>query len=117
MTGGIHHLYVETHNWGKSVAFWQALGFTLEEDRGTSGLLRPSAGGPYVYLAEVPASRAPRMELYLTAEGEGEPGQPVEVIAPFSDTHWGTREMTVRDPDGRTLKLEARGGRDRATSD
>ena len=104
---GIHHVYVETHNWAKSVAFWQALGFTLEEDRGTSGLLRPKAGGPYVYLAEVPASRTPALELYLSSDGTA-PGRPVEVVAPFADTHWGTREMVVRDPDGRTVKLEAR---------
>jgi hypothetical protein len=41
----IHHIYVGTHNWGKSVAFWRALGFELEEDRGkTSALLRPRGG-------------------------------------------------------------------------
>ena len=106
---GIHHVYVETHNWGRSVAFWRALGFSLDEDRGTSGLLRPRDGGPYVYLAEVPATRAPVMELYLSASGEAAPPAPVAVVAPFADTHWGTREMAVRDPDGRTLKLESRG--------
>ena len=21
---GIHHVYIETHDWGKSLAFWQA---------------------------------------------------------------------------------------------
>jgi hypothetical protein len=26
----------------------------------------------------------------------------VEVVSPFEGTHFGTREMTVRDPDGRT---------------
>ena len=25
----------------------------------------------------------------------------------FEDTHYGTREMTVRDPDGRTWNLQA----------
>lgn len=114
---GIHHVYVETHNWGKSVAFWQALGFTLDEDRGTSGLLRSSGGGPYIYLAEVPASRAPRLELYLAATDGTAPGAPVEVVTPFADTHWGTREMVVRDPDGRTLKLQLSGAGERATSD
>lgn len=109
VTTGIHHIYVETHNWGKSVAFWKALGFTLDEDRGTSGLLRPRDGGPYVYLAEVPVSQAPAMQLYLSARAAVAPGHPVEVVAPFADTHWGTREMAIRDPDGRTLKLEARG--------
>jgi catechol 2,3-dioxygenase-like lactoylglutathione lyase family enzyme len=105
---GIHHVYVETHDWSKSLAFWKALGFELDEGHGTSGRLRARSGGPYIYLAEVAATRAPVIELYLAATGEALPSQPVEVIAPFADTHWGTREMAVRDPDGRTLKLESR---------
>ena len=105
----IHHIYLETHNFGKTAKFWQVLGFTLDEDRGTSGLLRPASGGPYVYVAEVPTTRRPTMELYLDADSEAVPGSPAEVVAPFADTHWGTREMAVRDPDGRTLKIESRG--------
>jgi uncharacterized glyoxalase superfamily protein PhnB len=31
----------------------------------------------------------------------------VEVVTPFEDTHWGTRTMTVRDPDGRPWILQA----------
>ena len=108
MSEGIHHVYVETHNFGKTAKFWQSLGFTLDEDRGTSGLLRPRDGGPYVYVAEVAPGKTPVVELYLAVRDEATPGAPVEVVAPFAATHWGTREMTVRDPDGRTLKLEAR---------
>jgi catechol 2,3-dioxygenase-like lactoylglutathione lyase family enzyme len=104
----IHHIYIETHNWGKSVAFWRALGFELEEDRGkTSALLRPRGGGPYIYLAEMPAERELKVELHLTANDEATPGRPVEVVAPFAATHWGTREMAVRDPDGRLVMLES----------
>jgi hypothetical protein len=29
------------------------------------------------------------------------------VVTPFEDTHYGTREMTVRDPDGRVWSLQA----------
>jgi len=35
------------------------------------------------------------------------PGSAVEVVTPFADTHYGTREMTVRDPDGRLWNLQA----------
>jgi catechol 2,3-dioxygenase-like lactoylglutathione lyase family enzyme len=106
----IHHIYIETHNWGKSVAFWRALGFDLDEDRGkTSGLLRPRGGGPYIYVAEVPSGRDLKVELHLGANDETTPGRPVEVVSPFAATHWGTREMAVRDPDGREVKLESRG--------
>ena len=31
----------------------------------------------------------------------------VEVVTPFEDTHYGTREMVVRDPDGRQWTLQA----------
>ncbi len=60
---GIHHIYIETHNWGKSVAFWRALGFELEEDRGKPpGLLRLRGGGPYIHVAEIPAERELKIE-------------------------------------------------------
>ena len=104
----IHHIYIETHNWGKSVAFWRALGFQLDDDSGPSGMLRPTGGGPYIYLAEVPADRKPAVELYLSTTDETAPARPAEVVAPFAATHWGTREMAVRDPDGRLVKLEKR---------
>jgi hypothetical protein len=29
-TQGFDHLYLETHNWGKSVAFWEGLGFKVD---------------------------------------------------------------------------------------
>ncbi len=104
----VHHIYIETHNWGKSVAFWRTLGFVLDDERGTSGMLRATGGGPYIYLAEVPADRKPAMELYLSATDDSAPELPAEVVAPFAATHWGTREMAVRDPDGRLVKLERR---------
>jgi uncharacterized glyoxalase superfamily protein PhnB len=31
----------------------------------------------------------------------------VEDVSGWEDTHYGTREMTVRDPDGRTWLLQA----------
>ena len=35
------------------------------------------------------------------------PEAPVELVRPFTATHWGTQVMTVRDPDGRLFRLEA----------
>ena len=52
---GIEGLYIETHNWGKTVAFWTALGFELEfETDHHSGQLRHPAGGPFLFVAERP---------------------------------------------------------------
>jgi hypothetical protein len=33
-------------------------------------------------------------------------GKGVEVVTPLEDTHWGTRWMRVRDPEGRIYCLE-----------
>jgi hypothetical protein len=104
----VHSIYVETHNWGASAKFWQSLGFTLDVDLGTSGIFRPSAGGAYVFLEEVPADKALVVEPYFRlADADAfNDAAPVEVVTPLEDTHWDTRLMTVRDPDGRVFHLE-----------
>lgn len=108
-TEGIEGVYVETHNWGKAAGFFQDLGYEVEfaTDHG-SGLLR-NGGGPYLYLAEIPESQEPRTQILLkVADADAfRPGSAVEVVTPFEDTHYGTREMTVRDPDGRVWSLQA----------
>jgi uncharacterized glyoxalase superfamily protein PhnB len=35
------------------------------------------------------------------------PGPGIDVVTPFEDPHWGTREATIRDPDGRMWRLQA----------
>jgi uncharacterized glyoxalase superfamily protein PhnB len=35
------------------------------------------------------------------------PDSAIEVVSPFEDTHFGTKLMTVRDPDGRLWSLQA----------
>jgi hypothetical protein len=108
-TEGIEGVFLETHNWGRSARFFQALGYQLEfETDHHSGQLR-NGEGPYVFIAEIPADQEPGMQLVLkVADGDGLQLDPaVEVVTPFADTHWGTREMTVRDPDGRTWSLQA----------
>lgn len=108
-TEGIEAVFLETHNWGRSAKFFQALGFTLEfATDHNSGQLR-NGDGPYVFIAEVPEDREPRMQVVLkVADAEAPPADPVvEVVTPFENTHYGTREMTVRDPDGRPWILQA----------
>jgi hypothetical protein len=110
-TEGIEAVFLETHNWGKAAKFFQGLGFQLEFDTGhNSGQLR-NGDGPYVFIAEVPADREPGIRLVLKApDPDGfRPGPAVEVVTPFEDTHYGTRETTVRDPDGRLWTVQAPG--------
>ena len=108
-TEGIEAVFLTTHNWGKAAKFFQALGYELEFSTDhNSGQLR-NGSGPYVFIAEVPADQQPGMQLVLKvadAEAFSADGV-VEVVTPFEDTHYGTREMTVRDPDGRTWSLQA----------
>jgi uncharacterized glyoxalase superfamily protein PhnB len=108
-TEGIEAVFLTTHNWGRAAKFFQALGFELEfATDHSSGQLR-NGSGPYVFIAEVPASEEPRMQLVLTAADADalRPDPAVEVITPLADTHYGTREMTVRDPDGRQWTIQA----------
>ena len=57
-TEGIEGWLIETHNWGKTVAFWKGLGYELEfETDHHSGQLRHPAGGTYLCIAERPASQ------------------------------------------------------------
>ena len=108
-TEGIEAVFLETHNWGKAAKFFQGLGYQLEFDTGhNSGQLR-NGDGPYLFIAEVPESKEPETRLVLKVPDEDtfRPGPGVEVVTPFEDTHFGTREMTVRDTDGRLWSLQA----------
>jgi uncharacterized glyoxalase superfamily protein PhnB len=108
-TDGIEAVFLTTHNWGKAAKFFQALGYELDfATDHNSGQLR-NGDGPFVFIAEVPESREPAIQLVLKV---GDPDAlrldpAVEVVTPFEDTHYGTREMTVRDPDGRLWSLQA----------
>ena len=107
-TIGIQAVYLETHNWGKAAKFFESLGFELEfETDHNSGQLR-NGSGPYVFIAEIPESQTPKLQLALAVQDADafEPGPGVEVVTDFEDTHWGTRMMTVRDPDGREWSVE-----------
>jgi uncharacterized glyoxalase superfamily protein PhnB len=106
-TEGIEAVFLTSYNWGKAAKFFQALGFTLEfETDHNSGQLR-KGDGPYLFIAEIPASEKPEMQVVVKMTDESSPDAIVDVVTPFADTHWGTREMTVRDPDGRIWRLQA----------
>jgi hypothetical protein len=106
-TEGIEAVFLTTHNWGRAAKFFQALGYELEFDTGHgSGQLRNGAG-PSVFIAEVPAEHELQTRIVLRvpdAERFRADGI-VEVVKPFAETHYGTSEMTVRDPDGRQWTL------------
>ncbi|MET9340074.1 VOC family protein [Nonomuraea sp. NPDC003804] len=108
-TEGIEGVYLETHNWGKAAKFLQALGFDVEfaTDHG-SGMFR-RGDGPYLLLAEVPEDKRPDTQVVLrVTDAEAFPADPsLDVVSPFEETHYGTRRLTLRDPDGRLWSVEA----------
>jgi catechol 2,3-dioxygenase-like lactoylglutathione lyase family enzyme len=108
MTQGFDHVYLETHNWDRAVAFWQRLGFEVEfaTDHG-SGTLRNPAGGPTIFLAEQPMQDPLATELYLGAGAGYQAPVGVEVVSDFQPTHWGTKVMVIQDPDGHRFRIEA----------
>jgi uncharacterized glyoxalase superfamily protein PhnB len=110
-TEGIEAVFLTTHNWGMAAKFFQGLGYELEFDTGhSSGQLR-NGDGPVVFIAEVPADQQPDTRIvFKVPDADTFQADPaVEVVTPFEDTHFGTREMTVRDPDGRLWSLQAPG--------
>ncbi len=114
-TEGIEAVFLTTHNWGKAAKFFQGLGFELEFSTGhDSGQLR-NGDGPYVFIAEVPEDQEPAMQLVLKVPVADafRADSAVEVVTPFEQTHFGTQEMTVRDPDGRLWSLQAPANGDR----
>jgi hypothetical protein len=109
---GVRSVYVETHNFGKSAAFWMALGFEhFLELGGTSGGFRAADGGTYLFLEEVAPEQPLAVEPYFNLAGSASFPPNVEVVRPLEPTHWDTALMEVRDPDGRTWKLEDAGQR------
>ena len=106
---GIGLLYLETHDWEQSVAFWQDLGFKVEvETDHRSGVL-VAENGTRVFLAEQSIDDPLGADIYLVVANSADcvPQASAEVVREFTPTHWGTEVMTVRDPDGRLLRLEA----------
>lgn len=106
---GFELIYIETHDWDKSIAFWQALGFKteFESDHKSGVLVAPN--GTRIYLAEQSLDDPLAVDLYLgvTDAHDVRPDAAVDVVRPFTTTHWGSSVMTVRDPDGRLIRLQA----------
>ncbi len=107
-TTGIAAVYLTTRNWGRAARFMQSLGyetdFTTDHN---SGLFR-NGQGPSVFIAEVPHEEPDtRLVLSVPDAGSLRLDPDTEVVTEFEDTHFGTREMVVRDPDGRLWTLQA----------
>ena len=109
MTDGIEAVFLETHNWGKAAKFFQKLGYTDRiRDRPQ---LRAAAQRrrPIRVHRRGPRGSADATTLVfgVAAADIVDLDASIEVVSPWEDTHWGTKLMTVRDPDGREWMLQA----------
>ena len=103
-SNGIEVLIVETHNWGKSVKFWSALGYDLKH----SLVLRHPAGGPFVYLIERPETQNLEVIPIVAIEDSATftPHAAGTVQRGFEPQHWGVSEMRLLDPDRRPISVQ-----------
>jgi len=109
-TNGIDGILIETHNWGKTVAFWKDLGYELEfETDHQSGRLRHPNGGPYIFVAERPNDHVLQVILGVAVDDAEcfTPPHAGTVTQPFEKQHWPALQMLLKDPDGRQLAVEA----------
>lgn len=109
-TKGIEGLLVETHNWGKTVAFWKSLGYELEfETDHHSGYMRHPSGGPYLFVAERPRDHALQLTLAVAVDDAAAFAPPASaaLLQPFEEQHWPALQMLLGDPDGRVLAVNA----------
>src|ERR1700750_379351 len=97
-TDGIAGLLIETHNWGKTVAFWQGLGYVLEfETDHHFGQLRHPACRPILFIAERPAHQALRVVPSVAVKDAAQftPPSAAPVIQPFTAQHFPALEMVL----------------------
>jgi hypothetical protein len=109
-TNGIEGLLLETHNWGKTVAFWKSLGYELEfETDHHSGQLRHPRGGPFLFIAERPHDHALQVVpmVGVADAAQFSPPPAGRVLREFEPQHWPVLEMLLADPDGRRLSVQA----------
>ncbi len=109
-SNGIEGLFIETHNWGKTVAFWKSLGYDVEfETDHHSGMMRHPHGGPYLFIAERPPGQVLTVQPVIAVDDAVRftPPSAGTVVRPFEAQHWQVLEMLLDDPDGRRLSVQA----------
>lgn len=108
-TEGLEGLYIETRNYGATAAFWASLGYVsqFETDHGSGQWTHPD-GGPFLFIAEHHEGELTTYPILAVADAaEFAPSRAPEYVRGFEPQHWGVTEALIRDPDGRTVSLQA----------
>ena len=109
MTGtGVEFIYIETANWGATVAFWKRFGYNVQfETDHHSGSLDHPAGKPTLFVTE---RSGPDLAQYVCIGIDDATAFPLDAFSvekPWTAEHWDVMEALVRDPDGRLVSLQA----------
>jgi hypothetical protein len=108
-TEGFAGFYVETRNYGATAAFWASLGFNNVFETGHgSGQWEHPAGGPYVFINEQHDHELETHPILRVADSTSfRPDRAPDFVQTFMPQHWGVVEALLRDPDGRSISLQA----------
>lgn len=110
MTIAITYIFIETHSWEQAVQYWRQMGYGVDLDLGTSGRLVNAAGGPALFITQMPEGHELSTQIALRTDQEGWiPAPPAAVTKDWHDSHWGTRIMLIQDPDGRDMLVQLEG--------
>jgi uncharacterized glyoxalase superfamily protein PhnB len=105
---GVEHVYIETRNWGATVAFWKRFGYEVHfETDHHSGALVHRTGKPTLFVSERPEGDLTEHLCLGIDDASAFALDGFEVDKPWTAEHWDVMEAIVRDPDGRAVSLQA----------
>ena len=107
--GRLHNIFISTHHFDETLAFWRALGYEVTRDIRPGAAMLEKADAPSLLIDAVEQERTPELGIFFDVPGGAfEPAEGLDVVHGFEPTHWGSEVMTLRDPDGREFNLERR---------
>ena len=115
---GFDHLFLETRDYDSMVRFWSGLGFAIIEQWGSKAdghqgcVLR--SGDSTVVIGTVGPSEKPQgPSIHFSVKSVDQLAEAlkghrdVQVVTPPEDTHWQTRWLQVKDPEGNVYAIES----------
>ena len=105
--GRLHNIFIATHHFEESLAFWRALGWEVTRNIRDGAAMLDKADAPSLLIDRVGAEREAETGIFFDIpDRQFEPVEGLDVVHGFEATHWGSEVMQLRDPDGRLFNLE-----------
>ena len=95
MTNKITYIFLETHNWGKTVKYWQQIGYEVDLDLGTSGRMVNAAGGPALFITEMPEGHELSTQIAIRTDEAGWQPEPVHLSSPLTQSGKNVRKACM----------------------